>query len=76
MKTIILIDQVNDKKKLLDYFNNNNFYILPLNIKTKLFCEKNKLPRILSTNKYFQNDDHKLALKLGHNVKKLIREVN
>ena len=73
MKTIILIDQVNNKKKLLYYLNNNNTYVLPLNIKTKLFCEKNKLPRILSTNKYFQNLDHKLALKLSHDIKKLIR---
>lgn len=73
MKTIILIDQVNNNKKLFDYLNNNNTYILPLNIKTKLFCEKNNLPRILSTNKYFRNQDHKLALKLSYFVRKLIR---
>ena len=73
MKTIILIDQVNNNKKLFDYLNNNNTYILPLNIKTKLFCKKNNLPRILSTNKYFRNQDHKLALKLSYFVRKLIR---
>lgn len=74
MKTLILIDQTIDNKKLLEIIKTKKKYqILPLNINSKLFLEKNSFENILSTNFFFGNNDHKLALKLGEKLRHQIR---
>lgn len=74
MKTLILIDQPLDNKKLLEIIKTKKKYqILPLNINSKLFLEKNSFENILSTNFFFGNNDHKLALKLGEKLRHQIR---
>lgn len=74
MKTLILLDQINNKKLVLEAIKkNNNFEILPLNIKSKLFSIKNNFPNTISTNHFFKNQDHKLAIKIGSALRKNIR---
>ena len=74
MKTLILIDQPIDNKKFLEIIKTKKKYqILPLNIDSKLFLEKNSFEKILSTNFFFENNDHKLALKLGEKLRHQIR---
>ena len=77
MRTVLILAKKPKKKYLIELKNKYHSKItdiLPLSLDIKIFLYRNNFENILSTTKFFGNNNHKLSLKITNSFRSFIRE--